>query len=66
MAATLIREKDSDGASFYGIRSFALKKIVPDPPRLLSQTPYFAADSALTLFQHAVASMRYEEGQAHE
>ncbi|MEN5305033.1 hypothetical protein [Pseudomonas sp. TWI628] len=42
-----------------------MKKIVLDPPYVLIQPP-FAADSALTLFQHAVASMRDEEGQAHE
>ncbi|UTL90830.1 hypothetical protein [Pseudomonas fluorescens] len=90
-----------------------MKKIVPDPPHLLIQTPYFsvhsdissedaithgaelirgvaetidehcrlhagepglntlanaafAAESALILFQHALASMSDEEGQAHE
>ncbi|QHG68078.1 hypothetical protein [Pseudomonas putida] len=90
-----------------------MKKIVPDPPHLLIQTPYFsvhsdispedavthgaelirgvaetidehcrhhagepglntltnaafAAESALILFHHAVASMRDEEGQTHE
>jgi hypothetical protein len=90
-----------------------MKKIVPDPPRCLIQTPYFsvhsdispedaiihgaelirgvaetidehcrvhagepglntlanaafAAESALILFQHAVASMSDEVGSAHE
>ncbi|WP_060512257.1 hypothetical protein [Pseudomonas sp. NBRC 111124] len=90
-----------------------MKKIVPDPPRYLIQTPYFsvhsdissedaithgaelirgvaetidehcrlhagepglntlanaafAAESALILFLHALASMSDEEGQAHE
>jgi len=90
-----------------------MKKIVPDPPHLLIQTPYFsvhsdispedaithgaelirgvadtidehcrihageaglntlanaacAVDSALILFQHALASISDEKGQAHE